>query len=71
MKPIDAALPPPTTPPAPLHATPDTPCDFLAFLSERRGIGVEEAERMIATWLATYRPLRRWPIDSLRGREAA
>jgi hypothetical protein len=37
----------------------DPPCDFGAFVAERRGIAREEAEMQISRWLANYVPLCR------------
>jgi hypothetical protein len=36
--------------------TPEPPFDFGAFVAERRGIALEQAEAQIATWLASYEP---------------
>jgi hypothetical protein len=37
----------------------DVPCDFDAFVAERRGLTSESASALIATWLADYEPLER------------
>ena len=35
------------------------PCDFDAFVAERRGIGRRQAQELIASWIACYEPVRR------------
>ncbi len=34
----------------------DPPCDFGAFVAERRGITRDESDGLIAVWLASYKP---------------
>ena len=36
--------------------TADPPCDFDAFVAQRRGISYEEAEQLVQSWLAQYSP---------------
>ena len=40
-------------------ATSDPPFDFGAFVAERRGIARDEAEALIASWVASYEPMFR------------
>jgi hypothetical protein len=40
----------------------DPPCDFAAFVAERRKISCEHAERLIESWLIHYRPRSQAPI---------
>ena len=35
------------------------PCDFDAFVAERRGIGRRQAQELIASWISRYEPVRR------------
>lgn len=39
-----------------IPAVSDPPCDFSAFVAERRAITREEAEAQVASWLAGYEP---------------
>ena len=36
--------------------TADPPCDFDAFVAERRGVSRDEARRLVQSWLTDYRP---------------
>jgi hypothetical protein len=36
--------------------TTDPPCNFDAFVAQRRGISCEQAERLVQCWLEHYRP---------------
>jgi hypothetical protein len=42
----------------------DAPCDFDAFVAQRRGIGYEQAERLIQSWVTEYCPRSRPAINS-------
>jgi hypothetical protein len=39
------------------------PCDFDAFVAQRRGISCEQAERLVQSWLKQYCPERKPVID--------
>jgi hypothetical protein len=36
--------------------TTEPPCDFDAFVAQRRGISYQRAERLVRCWLKHYRP---------------
>jgi hypothetical protein len=42
-----------------LMDTPEPPCDFDAFVAQRRGIGREQAEQLVQSWLVHYCPRRK------------
>lgn len=41
----------------------DPPCDFGAFVAQRRGISCEQAEQLIQNWLKRYHPSSQRVID--------
>jgi hypothetical protein len=43
--------------------TAEPPCDFDAFVAQRRGIGREQAELLIQSWLVHYCPGRKPAIQ--------
>jgi len=52
--------------PAAMSCLDDPPCDFRAFVAERRGIPLARAGRLIASWLAEYEPQSAMPKRSPR-----
>lgn len=42
-----------------IPANSEPPCDFSAFVAERRGIARAQAEALIARWLEDYEPRAR------------